>query len=42
MLTLRKLERDGLVTALADWAVTHHDAIQGSRARYDTDRPARP
>jgi DNA-binding HxlR family transcriptional regulator len=66
-LTLRKLERDGLVertvfavipprveyalsplgrtliapvTALADWAVTHHDAIKGSRARYDTDRPA--
>ena len=69
LLTLRKLERDGLVertvfavipprveyalsplgrtlitpvTALADWAVTHHDAIKGSRARYDTDRPEHP
>ena len=66
-LTLRKLERDGLVdrtvfavipprveyelsplgrtliapvTALADWAVTHHDAIKGSQVRYDADRPA--
>jgi DNA-binding HxlR family transcriptional regulator len=30
------------VTALADWAVTHHDAITSSRARYDADRPAHP
>ena len=28
------------VTALADWAVTHHDAIKGSQVRYDADRPA--
>ena len=64
-LTLRKLERDGLVertvfavipprvedalrplgrtlidpvTALADWAVTHHDTITSSQNRYDEHR----
>ncbi len=64
-LTLRKLERDGLVertvfavipprveyalsplgrtlidpvTALADWAVTHHDTITTSQNRYDEGR----
>ena len=64
-LTLRKLERDGLVertvfavipprveyalsplgrtlidpvTALADWAVTHHDTTTSSQNRYDEHR----